>query len=109
MKTFDLQILDYPPSAYSAVTRSKVHHAALVSFTDTLHCSSKEFRGIPKVWCCPIPEIGDYVYIPGAYGVAASQAGDLVEIAENLADLIYMADGTALEFGIRLDRVWSQP
>lgn len=34
--------------------------------------------------------------------------GDLVGIADGLADVIYIAVGTALEFGIPLDRVWDE-
>lgn len=33
---------------------------------------------------------------------------DLEEIADGLADLIYVAVGTALEYGIPLDRVWAE-
>lgn len=35
-------------------------------------------------------------------------AGDMEEIADGLADLIYVAVGAALEFGIPLDRVWAE-
>ena len=35
-------------------------------------------------------------------------AQDLEAIAKELADLIYIAAGTALEFGIPLDRVWDE-
>ena len=38
----------------------------------------------------------------------AMQRGDLVEIADGLADVIYVAVGAALEFGIPLDRVWAE-
>jgi predicted HAD superfamily Cof-like phosphohydrolase len=38
----------------------------------------------------------------------AVEAGDLVGIADGLADIIYIAVGTALEFGIPLDRVWAE-
>lgn len=38
----------------------------------------------------------------------AMAAGDIVEIADGLADLIYVAVGTALEYGIPLDRVWAE-
>lgn len=34
--------------------------------------------------------------------------GDLVELADGLADIIYVAIGTAVEFGIPLDRVWAE-
>lgn len=33
---------------------------------------------------------------------------DIEEIADGLADLIYVAVGTALEYGIPLDRVWAE-
>lgn len=33
---------------------------------------------------------------------------DLVETADGLVDLIYVAVGAALEFGIPLDRVWDE-
>ena len=33
--------------------------------------------------------------------------GDIPELADGLADLIYVCIGTALEFGIPLDRVWA--
>lgn len=33
---------------------------------------------------------------------------DMVDIADALGDIIYIAIGTALEFGIPLDRVWSE-
>jgi predicted HAD superfamily Cof-like phosphohydrolase len=35
-------------------------------------------------------------------------ARDLVEVADALGDIIYIAVGTALEFGIPLDRVWAE-
>ena len=38
----------------------------------------------------------------------AMDRGDLVEIADGLADTIYVAVGAALEFGIPLDRVWAE-
>lgn len=40
--------------------------------------------------------------------VEAMEAGDLIETADGLADLIYVAVGTALEFGVPLDRVWTE-
>jgi len=33
---------------------------------------------------------------------------DIVALADGLADLIYVAVGTALEYGIPLDRVWDE-
>lgn len=33
---------------------------------------------------------------------------DLVDLADGLADLIYVVAGTALEFGIPLERVWNE-
>lgn len=42
-------------------------------------------------------ELGEYV--------DAVSAGDLVEVADGLADLVYVAYGTALSFGIDLDMV----
>jgi predicted HAD superfamily Cof-like phosphohydrolase len=33
---------------------------------------------------------------------------DIVKVADALADIIYIAAGTALEFGIPLDRVWAE-
>ena len=33
---------------------------------------------------------------------------DMVEVADALADMIYIIVGTALEFGIPLDRVWDE-
>jgi len=39
---------------------------------------------------------------------AAIVNGDLVGVADGLADLIYVAVGTALEFGIPLDRIWDE-
>lgn len=33
---------------------------------------------------------------------------DIVEVADALADLIYVTVGTALEYGIPLDRVWDE-
>jgi predicted HAD superfamily Cof-like phosphohydrolase len=38
----------------------------------------------------------------------AVEARDIVQIADALADVIYVAVGTALEFGIPLDRVWEE-
>lgn len=38
----------------------------------------------------------------------AMAMGDMVEIADGLADLIYVAAGTALEYGIPLERVWAE-
>lgn len=38
----------------------------------------------------------------------ALEMGDLVGTADGLADLIYVAVGTALELGIPLDRVWDE-
>lgn len=37
--------------------------------------------------------------------VAAGEAGDLVQVADALADMVYVIHGTALEHGIDLDRV----
>jgi predicted HAD superfamily Cof-like phosphohydrolase len=34
------------------------------------------------------------------------QIGDLVGIADGIADSVYVLVGTALEYGIPLDRVW---
>lgn len=34
--------------------------------------------------------------------------GDLVGVADGIADLIYVLVGTALEYGIPLDRVWAE-
>lgn len=39
---------------------------------------------------------------------SAMEAGDMIEIADGLADLIYVAVGTCLEYGIPLDRVWTE-
>jgi predicted HAD superfamily Cof-like phosphohydrolase len=36
----------------------------------------------------------------------AMDAGNIVELADALADSIYVIVGTALEYGIPLDRVW---
>lgn len=33
---------------------------------------------------------------------------DMVKVADGLADMIYVIVGTALEFGIPLDKVWSE-
>lgn len=38
----------------------------------------------------------------------AVEQRDIVQIADALADVIYVAVGTALEFGIPLDRVWAE-
>lgn len=38
----------------------------------------------------------------------AVAARDMVEVADALGDIIYIAVGTALEFGIPLDRVWAE-
>lgn len=38
---------------------------------------------------------------------AIDKANDIAEVADALADLIYVIVGTALEFGIPLDRVWN--
>jgi len=38
----------------------------------------------------------------------ASANGDLIQIADALADLIYVAVGTALEYGIPLEHVWDE-
>ena len=38
----------------------------------------------------------------------AEQANDLVEIADALADIIYIACGTAVAYGIPLDRVFDE-
>lgn len=39
---------------------------------------------------------------------ALTEGGNIVEVADALADIIYIAIGTALEFGIPLDRVWAE-
>jgi predicted HAD superfamily Cof-like phosphohydrolase len=41
------------------------------------------------------------------YATAIVQ-GDIVEAADALADIVYVAIGAALEFGIPLDRVWAE-
>lgn len=38
----------------------------------------------------------------------AEQDDDIVEIADALADIVYIACGTALEYGIPLDKVWAE-
>lgn len=38
----------------------------------------------------------------------AVERRDIVQVADALADVIYVAVGTALEFGIPLDRVWAE-
>lgn len=38
----------------------------------------------------------------------ATAEGDIVEVADALADIIYICVGTALEYGIPLDRVWAE-
>lgn len=38
----------------------------------------------------------------------ANDRGDIIEVADALADVIYVAVGTALEYGIPLDRVWTE-
>lgn len=40
--------------------------------------------------------------------VDALERGDMEKIADGLADVIYVAVGTALEFGIPLERVWAE-
>lgn len=40
--------------------------------------------------------------------VQANKQGDIVEIADALADIIYICVGTALEYGIPLDKVWDE-
>ncbi|MCR6636739.1 MazG nucleotide pyrophosphohydrolase domain-containing protein [Devosia sp.] len=40
--------------------------------------------------------------------VEALERGDMEKIADGLADVIYVAVGTALEFGIPLERVWAE-
>lgn len=40
--------------------------------------------------------------------VEAIARGDMEKIADGLADVIYVAVGAALEFGIPLDRVWAE-
>ena len=40
--------------------------------------------------------------------VDAMARGDMEKIADGLADVIYVAVGAALEFGIPLDRVWAE-
>lgn len=51
---------------------------------------------------------GDLIAEEAEETVCALDSGDLVEIADGLADLIYVAVGTALELGIPLDRVWDE-
>lgn len=42
-------------------------------------------------------------------GMRAPQVNpDMVKLADGLADLVYVAIGCALEFGIPLDRVWAE-
>lgn len=40
--------------------------------------------------------------------VEAIARGDMEKVADGLADVIYVAVGAALEFGIPLDRVWAE-
>lgn len=40
--------------------------------------------------------------------LAAMDKGDLVEIADGLADSIYVLIGTALEYGIPLHKIWDE-
>ncbi len=39
---------------------------------------------------------------------ALSEDDNIIELADALADIIYIVVGTALEFGIPLDRVWTE-
>src|ERR1700733_13617257 len=39
--------------------------------------------------------------------IPAMRAGDLVEIADAMADSIYVIVGAAIEYGLPLDRVWA--
>ena len=38
----------------------------------------------------------------------AIERGDIIEAADGIADLIYVALGSALEFGIPIERVWAE-
>lgn len=62
--------------------------------------------------CCPPPERAalriDLLHEEFREVVQAIGAEDIEEIADGLADLIYVCVGTALEFGIPLDRVWAE-
>lgn len=40
--------------------------------------------------------------------IHAVQTNDLVEVADALADIVYVTVGAALEFGIPLDKVWDE-
>jgi predicted HAD superfamily Cof-like phosphohydrolase len=40
--------------------------------------------------------------------IKAIRENDIVEVADGLADIIYVVIGTALEFGIPLDLVWAE-
>ena len=40
--------------------------------------------------------------------IPAMRAGNLVEIADGIADAIYVLVGAALEYGIPLDQVWQE-
>jgi predicted HAD superfamily Cof-like phosphohydrolase len=40
--------------------------------------------------------------------IEANERNDVVGVADALADMIYVAVGTALEYGIPLDKVWAE-
>lgn len=48
----------------------------------------------------------DLIYEEHKELLAAIEARDIEGVADALADLVYVTVGTALEFGIPLDRVW---
>lgn len=79
MKTFDVKIAHFPPSTYSAATRSKARYQAWLSFSDTHECTFRDFQRITEVWSCPVPAIDGYDYIRRAYGVDVT-VGQRVQI-----------------------------
>lgn len=54
-------------------------------------------------------EMGDIGELVAAFdGAEVEENIDLEKLSDGLADLIYVTVGTALEFGIPLDRVWAE-
>src|SRR5574343_277690 len=51
---------------------------------------------------------GDLITEEYSETLRALHYGDIVALADGLADLIYVCVGTALEYGIPLDRVWDE-
>jgi len=88
-ETYNVPILDSPqfPSEVRMLLRQDIIEEEIDELYDAMGCLRDEIASV--------------------YGLDKDQA-DIVEVADAIADAIYVLIGTALEFGIPLEKVWNE-